>query len=60
MLTQRDGGGLMSEDWKGEHLIRVKPNYEDRRVETSRVMAAAHKRKKEAKAKAAREKRAKK
>lgn len=59
MLTQRDGG-LMSEDWKGEHLIRAKPNQDERRVEASRVMAAAHKRKKDAKAKAMREKRAKK
>ena len=59
MLTQRDGG-LMSEDWKGEHLIRAKPNQDERRVEASRVMVAAHKRKKDAKAKAMREKRAKK
>lgn len=48
------------EDWKGEHLIRAKPNQDERRVEASRVMAAAHKRKKDAKAKAMREKRAKK
>ena len=50
----------MSEDWKGEHLIRTKTSPEDRRVETSRVMAAAHKRMKEAKAKATRQKKVKK
>jgi hypothetical protein len=48
------------DDWKGEHLIRAKPSHEDRRVEASRVMAAAHKRKKDAKAKAAQAKKVKK
>ena len=59
MLTQR-GGVQMTDDWKGEHLIRAKPGQAERRVEASRVMAAAQKRKKDAKAKTMREKRAKK
>lgn len=54
------GDAKRVDDWKGEHLIRAKPNRDERRVEASRVMAAAHKRKKDAKAKAVREKRAKK
>ena len=59
MKTHEDGG-LMSEDWKGEHLSRARPNQDARRVEASRVMAAAQKKKRDAKAKAMREKRAKK
>lgn len=47
------------DDWKGEHLIRAKPSQDERRVEASRVMAAAHKRMK-AKAKAAQAKKVKK
>lgn len=54
------GDAKRVDDWKGEHLIRVKPTGVERRVEVSRVMAAAHKRKKDAKAKAAQAKKVKK
>lgn len=50
------GDAKRVDEWKGEHLIRARPTGVDRRVEVSRVMAAVHKRKKDAKAKAARAK----
>lgn len=31
---------MSEDDWKGEHLIRAKPNQKDGRLEAGRLMAA--------------------